>query len=198
MLGHGLVAVSPRHAAAGPPPRSPATRPRASSSGWRCPPAPDPARNRTPARPRLANRSRSAATVAAVLDEIADDPRFGHVEHHEVAAARVLHHLAGGRLGLLMVVLAVDDGGVAVARVALDPLPDVEHRAAGRVHQHAADLAQPLEVPDGDPEGRQDDDVIRRDRREIELAVLAPLQDADAHVGSFRLTCGLWMISPTR
>ena len=129
--------------------------------------------------------------VAALLDEIADQPRLRHVQHHEVAAAGILHHLAGGRLGLLVVVLAVDDRGEAVAGVALHPLPDVEHRAAGGIDQHAADRPQTLEVADGHSEGRQDDDVVGGDAAEVEFAGLAPEEELHAHVAQLLVDMGI-------
>ena len=52
------------------------------------------------------------------------------------------------------------------SRVALDVLPDVQHRAAGRVDQRAAALDERLQQFDGDAERRQDDDVVRRQRVE--------------------------------
>ena len=90
-----------------------------------------------------------------------------------------------------MVVLAVDDGGEAVPGIALDPLPDVQHRAAGGVHQDAADGAEPLEVPDRHPEGRHDDDIVRRDPREVELPVVAVGQERDPHVAELLVHVGV-------
>ena len=132
-------------------------------------------------RRRLRESGSDRARVAAALDEVADDPRLVHVEQDEVPPARVLHDLARGGLGLLVVVLAVDDGRVAVARVALDPLPDVEHRAAGGIHQHAADASQPVEVVDGHAERGQDDDVLAADRREVEAPLVAAGQEPHPH-----------------
>ena len=62
VLGERRRAVAPLHAARGTPPRWRATRPRASSSGWRCPPAPGRARSRTRATPPWRTASASAAT----------------------------------------------------------------------------------------------------------------------------------------
>ena len=94
--------------------------------------------------------------------------------------------LARRGLGLLVVVLAVDHRGEAVAGVALDPLPDIEHRAAGGVDHDAANVAQSLEVAHRDAEGRDDDDVVGGDGGKIELAVDAVQKD-DAHPRQVRV-----------
>src|ERR687898_3477984 len=81
-----------------------------------------------------------------------------------------------------MVVLAVNDGSKPIPGVALYPLPDVQHRSTGGIHQHTTDGAEAFEVSHGDAEGRHDHDVIRRHCREIEVPVLAMTQERDAHV----------------
>ena len=78
---------------------------------------------------------------------------FCHIPHHEIGAAGILLHLRRRRARLLVVVLAVDQRGQTVARVRIHTLPDVEHRAAGRVHHHAPLGAERLEVVDRDAEG---------------------------------------------
>src|SRR5437762_937777 len=115
------------------------------------------------------------------LDVRADFTRFRHVAHDEVLPARVFGDLARGGLCLLVVVLAVDDGGEPVLRVGVDALPDVEHRSARRVHEDASDRAQPLEVLHGDPEGRKNDDVSGGDPAEVELTFVRPVQELDPH-----------------
>src|SRR5438552_15634972 len=72
-----------------------------------------------------------------------------------------------------MVVLAVNERGEAVARIALDSLPDIEHRAASRVDHDASDLTQHLEILDRDAEGGQDHDVFCFDAAEIDVALSA-------------------------
>ena len=67
------------------------------------------------------------------------------VEDDEVAPGVDVGRLRRGRPRLLVVRLAVDDRRIAVARVLADVLPDVEHRAAGRVHEGAAPALQTLE-----------------------------------------------------
>src|SRR5215217_3807446 len=119
--------------------------------------------------------------VAATFDEVADHPRFVHVEYHEIASLRVLHDLACRGLGLLVVVLSVDEGGVAVAGIALDPFPDVQHRSTGGVDQHTANAAKPLEVTNGDTEGGHDHHVVRGDFGEVEPALLFLGEEGNAH-----------------
>src|SRR5437870_8365686 len=125
------------------------------------------------------------------LDVLAYLPRLGHVAHHDVAPARMFRHLARCRLGLLVVRLAVDDRGEAVLRVRLDPLPHVQHRAAGRIHEHAAHGPEPLEVLYRDAEGGEEDDVAGRDRAEIEVAGLRPVEEFDPHALQLRVDVGV-------
>jgi hypothetical protein len=89
--------------------------------------------------------------------------------------------LRGGGLGLLVVVLAVDHGGEVVAPVFVDVLPDVQHAAAGGVHEHAAAAAQELHLRHGNPERGQDHHVGALDFF-VALGGLSGLgEDADAH-----------------
>src|SRR5438105_1459613 len=116
---------------------------------------------------------------------------MGHVEHYQVAAARVLHDLACRGLGLFMVMLAMDDGSEAIPGVTLDPLPDVQHRPAGGINQHAADSAETLEVSYGHAEGRHDDHVVRRDRGKVELAPFTVIQQRNTHVAELLVDVGV-------
>src|SRR5581483_2919890 len=93
--------------------------------------------------------------------------------------------------GFLVIVLAVDDRREAVARIGLHALPHVQHRSAGRVHERAADRAQPLEVPDRDPERGKHDDVVGPDGGEVEVAALGTTQDGDAHRLELRVDVGI-------
>ena len=92
-------------------------------------------------------------------DVVTDEVRFFHVAHDEVVPSVKPPDLRCGRARLFVRCLAVNQGGVAVLRVRLDSLPHVEHRAARGVHHDTADLAERLEIPDGDAESRQDNDV---------------------------------------
>ena len=92
-------------------------------------------------------------------DEAAHELGLGAVLDAQELPARVGERLRRGRLGLLVVVLAVDHRGEAVARVAVHVLPDVEHAAAGGVDEHAALCAQVLHLGHRDAERRQDHDV---------------------------------------
>ncbi len=119
------------------------------------------------------------------LDEPAQELRFVHVTHDDVAATIVFRDLARGGLGLLVEVLAVDHRREALARVLLDPLPHVEHRAARRIHEHihehTAQIAQVLEVGVTHAEGRNENDVLRLHAGKIELPVLAGANDRHPH-----------------
>jgi hypothetical protein len=72
--------------------------------------------------------------------------------------------LRGGGLRLLVPVLAVDHRRESVLRIALDVLPDVQHRAAGGVDQRAAGAVEPLQFLDRHPERRQDHHIIGAER----------------------------------
>src|SRR5438105_15740772 len=84
-----------------------------------------------------------------------------------------------------MIIFAVNQCREAIPRVRLDALPDVEDRATRRVHEHAADRAQPLEVAHGHAECRKNDDVVGADSAEVEISVppLGSMQELDAHGG---------------
>jgi len=90
-----------------------------------------------------------------------------------------------------VVVLSVDDGGVAIPGIALDSLPDVQHRAAGGIHQHASHGAETLEISDRHPKGRHDHHIVRRHRPEIELAVGAMGQQRDPHMPELLVDMGV-------
>ena len=121
------------------------------------------------------------------------------VAHAEVVAALVGEGLRGGGLGLLVVVLAVDDGGEAVARVLVHVLPDVQHAAAGGVHQHAALAAQVLHLRHRDAERGQDHHVARGRPPRSARRGPSPRAGCGCPCASMRpLTSGLWMISPER
>ncbi len=132
-------------------------------------------------RAAVAERRHERVPRRLPLDVVADEARLRHVAHHQVRAARETRHLRGGGPRLLVVVLAVDERREPVARVALHAFPDVEHGAAGGVHDDAAERPQRLEIVHGDPEGGKDDHVLPRDPREIE-ARRAGGQDLDPHV----------------
>src|SRR5690606_12826688 len=100
----------------------------------------------------------------------------------DVLAAGVEEDLRRRRPRFLVGVLPVDQRGEAVARIGLDALPHVEDRAAGRVDQDAADLAEAPEVVDRDPEGGEDDDVIRRDDAEVEATLPVGVEEGDPHL----------------
>src|SRR5690349_9838487 len=106
---------------------------------------------------------------------------FSHVAHHHVFPPAVFAHLASRGLRFLVVILAMDDCGEAVFCIRFDALPHVQHRATRRVHEHAADRPQSLEILHRDAERRQDDDIGRRDVGKIELAVVGPPEELHAH-----------------
>src|SRR5437879_6964454 len=127
------------------------------------------------------------------LDVLAHDAGLTHVAHHEIFATGILVDLARGGFCLLVVILAVNQRGESVARVRLDAFPDVEHRPARRIHQHARDRAQSLEVPDRHAERRQDHYVVCADRAEVELTIppVRPVQELHTHRGELLIDVGI-------
>src|SRR5688572_17635296 len=97
-------------------------------------------------RRRLRERVHERLARAAALDEVTDELCFGHVADDEVLPTGIALDLRGRGARFLVVMLAVNEGGESVARIALDALPDVEHGAAGRVDDHATQRPQGLEV----------------------------------------------------
>src|SRR6266480_431897 len=82
---------------------------------------------------------RDRARIDSPFYEVADEARLVHVAHNEVMPLPVLAHLRRRRSRLLVVILAVNERRESVARVALDALPDIEHRAARRIDENAAE-----------------------------------------------------------
>ena len=66
----------------------------------------------------------------------------------------------GGRPGLFMVGLAVDDGGNSVFGKSTHPLPDLHHVAASRVDGETAAALDLVHEGDGGTEGGDDDNII--------------------------------------
>ena len=108
------------------------------------------------------------AREALPFDVVADVAGLLHVAHHEVGPAFEFRDLRRRGARLLVVVLAVDERREPVAGVALDALPHVEHRPAGRVHHDAAEAAKRLEVADRHAERREDHDVLGLDGGVVE------------------------------
>src|SRR6185312_13656321 len=134
-------------------------------------------------RSRTGSKPSDTAWLNVASSAAADDARFVAIADDQIVPAPLLAHLRRRGPRLLVVVLAVNDRGESVARVALDALPDVEHRTAGRVDEHTALVAQRGKVVDRDAEGGKNDDVLRRDRAEVERAGgIGPRQNLDAHV----------------
>ncbi len=143
-------------------------------------------RSRSGSKPGLAasrKRATSASAAETPANEVADELRLRAILHAQVAPAGVRERLRGRGLRLLVVVLAVDHGREAVPRVAVHVLPDVQHAAAGRVHEHATLRAQVRELRDGHPEGGQDHDVSRLDLGVAQLGAAVVGQDADPERG---------------
>src|SRR5207248_866027 len=108
------------------------------------------------------------------LDKVADQLGFVDVSHDEVMPTRIFLSLRCRRARLFVVVLTMYQRGEAVPRVALDPFPYVEDRTAGRIHHHATNLSKRFEILDGNPERRQDHNVLCLDPAEIDVTSVRP------------------------
>src|SRR5215211_111778 len=83
------------------------------------------------------------------------------VAHDQVLpVAAFLGGLGGGSLGLLVIVLAVDDAREALLGIAANALPHRQYRAAGGVHHDASQLPELAYPVDGGAEGGQEDHVL--------------------------------------
>src|SRR6185436_12511298 len=124
-------------------------------------------------------------------NEIADQLGLGHVAHAQILSADVRQRLRRGGERLFVVVLAVNDDGVAVARVVIDLLPDVEHAAAGRVDEHALFQLEMLQLGYADAECRQDHDVTGSDLAKTLHRVAVVIEDPDPHVAETAIHIGV-------
>jgi hypothetical protein len=138
-----------------------------------------------PCRARAAEPREERLAVAAAADVVGHEVGLGEVEDDEVPPARVQQHPRDGGPRLLVGPLAVDERREALAGVLLDALPDVEHRPAGRVHEHRAAAGQALEVARGDAERRQHHDVAGG--HVVERPHVGVADEADALVAQARV-----------
>ena len=117
-----------------------------------------------PGRHGVAEAREKRIAIAAAPDVVAHLVGLVEIQDDEEAAVREGERLRGGRLRLLVPHLAVNDRREPVLRVALHVLPDVQHRAAGRIHHHAADVGEALHLGRRDAERRQHDHVVGAQR----------------------------------
>jgi hypothetical protein len=110
-------------------------------------------------RTRLPKTGEEDARTAAAADVVADDLGLRAVANDQVPAAGVLQGLGRRGPGLLVVHLAVDDGGVALLGISLHVLPDVQHGSARRVHHRAAAGLQIEQQAHGDAKRRENHHV---------------------------------------
>jgi len=107
-------------------------------------------------------------------------PRPGHAPRG--GARRVLSGAGRGRAGLLVRVLAVDEGREACGGEAIDVLPDVEDRPARGVHQDTAARPETGQLFHRHAERREDDDVQGTDRLQPRAAPVRLPQEPDPHL----------------
>ncbi len=151
-------------------------------------------RCRSGSKPGLAaSENRAVSSAAGTLPRMNSQTSVGFVEiaHAQVLAAGVGHRLRRGGARFLVVVLAVDDHGVAVAGVVMDLLPDVEDAAAGGVDQHALLRLEVLELGHADAEGRHDHDIAGGDVAKARHRVARVVENFDAHVAQALVDVGV-------
>ena len=150
-----------------------------------------------PGETACSNCRRNAVAVAAVADVVADQsrPRRGRARRGSAPPPACSACDAVARVSSCQYLPWMTDVN-AVVGVALHVLPDVEHRAAGRVDERAAAADEILEQLHGGAERRQDHDVVGRQARRA----IRPGRSGSGCPGraAALLTCGLWMISPVR
>jgi hypothetical protein len=138
---------------------------------------------------RLPKAGQEGRAIAAVLDVGAHLLRFLQVPDDDEVASGLAAGPGGGGPGLLVRVLAVDEGGVAGAGEALDVLPDVEHGATGGIHQHHLPRPQRLHVAEGDAEGGEEDDVVGEEV--LHRHPVPAVQEPDPHLGQAPVDAGV-------
>ena len=106
-------------------------------------------------------------------DVIANVIGIGQREDHEVMALAVAERARAGRLGFLVLGLAVNDRGGRFAGVFADAFPDAHDVAAGGVDDLAAAILDLLQNGKLGAEGGQDDDVVGLQLRDVGLFVLS-------------------------
>ena len=131
------------------------------------------------------HQSRPAQTP---FNEITHLAGLVNIANDEILAALVLLRLRRRRARLFMIMLAMNERSESIARVTLDSLPDVEHRATGRVDHHAPDLSKNLKVSDRHSEGWKNDHVVGVHSTEIDVSIVGH-EEGDPH----RLEFGVHM-----
>ena len=135
-----------------------------------------------------ANRRHELVARPAALDVVADELRLAHVAHDEVVPAWIRSHLRRRRARLLVIVLAVDERGEPVARVALDALPHVQHRAARRVDEtqpSARSVSKSrIVTPNAGRITTSSGDTPREVEHRLAVGVVTGLEDLDPHLAA--------------
>ncbi len=109
--------------------------------------------------------------VAAVADVIANVIGIGQRKDDEVMPVPVAERARAGRLGFLVLGLAVDDRGGRFAGVFAHPFPDAHDVATSGVDDLAAAILDLLQNGKLRPERREDDDVVGLQLGDIGLLV---------------------------
>ena len=139
----------------------------------------------------VAELSHQCGRRAPAENEFAQPFGFSDVAHAQVLATGVGQRLRGGGARFLVIVLAVNDHGVAIAGVEVHFLPDVEHAAAGGVDQHASLALEVIELGHADPKRRQDHDVSRPDLGKTGLGVERVFENLDAQIANALVDVGV-------
>src|SRR5262245_11950364 len=120
--------------------------------------------------------------VPAFNDVTTGAPGLIVIEDYQVLSAFVFGSLRARSASFFMGVFPVDDGGKALARVALDSLPNGDDRAAGSIDHEAALVLQLFVFMDGRAEGGNQDHIIRGDVGKLVGIGRRTVDELDTHL----------------
>src|SRR3989338_7744826 len=117
-----------------------------------------------------------------MTDKTADFFRSPLVPDDQILTIGELSGAGDCRLRFFMLVVSMDDGGVMILSVALDPLPHVNHGTAGRVYKDTSFFLQNFHLTGRCAKGGDDDNVVGSHCFNRLISFSLTIQEADAHL----------------
>src|SRR3989338_9562572 len=117
-----------------------------------------------------------------MTDKTADFFRSPLVPDDQILTIGELSGAGDCRLRFFMPVVSMDNGGVMILSVALDPIPHVNHRTAGRVYKDTSFFLQNFHLAGRRAKGGDDDDIVRSDRAYRFISFSRAVQKTNAHL----------------